>query len=107
MSTALQEQVNLLYKRVAALEAWKESFEKNPSSPSPSHSLVAPLINGSRDAWLITKKMEAKEKMAKELKDRYCSEVAFGPQWDDDGVRSEYMKLKHEIRALNEQLAAL
>ena len=102
MSMELQEQVNRLLKRVEALEAWKESFKKHPPP-----SLVATLSNGSRDAWVIAKKMEAKERMAKEMRDRHCSEVAFGPQWDEEGMREDYVKLRKEIRVLNEKLAAL
>lgn len=100
MCMELQEQVNLLWKRVAALE---EKLKINPLSSS----LEVEKNGGSRDAWVITKKMEAKERMAKELRDRHCSEVASGSLWDADFFREDYVKLRREIRALNEQLADL
>lgn len=96
------EQVNGLLKRVEALEAWKESLEKH-SPPFP----VTTLSNGSREAWVLAKKMEAKERMAKEMRDRHCAEVAFGPQWDEEGIKEDYVRLRKEIRVLNEKLAAL
>ena len=102
MSTDMQKQLDLLYKRMAALEARMDMIQKGESSsppPSPSPS--------SRDVWFLSKKMEAMEKEAQIIKDKHSSDVAFGVQWDSPEYREQYFKLKREIRELNRQIAAL
>ena len=66
----LQKQLDLLYKRVAALEA-----ALSRGSPSPP--------SGSRSIMDIKDIMEAKQRVATELKNRHCAEVAMGNQWDN------------------------
>ena len=51
--------------------------------------------------------MEAKERMAKEIRNRHCAEVAMGDQWDNPEHKSQYLKLRSEIKQLNNQIASL
>jgi len=98
MSTDLQTQINLLYKRVGALEDKVSSLQSSPSPPPPG---------GSKAIWELTKKKEIREEMADELL-KHRGEAAGGVfHWDNEDKRQQYIKLKAEIKALNAQLAAL
>lgn len=48
---------------------------------------------------------DAKERMANQLKFKYASEVALGLQWSDQAKRSEYVKLRQEMRAIDAQIS--
>lgn len=49
---------------------------------------------------------ETKQKMADELKYRYCFEGPLGNQWDNDIASGDYAALKKEIRDLDHRISA-
>jgi len=97
----MQEQINLLCKRMAGLESEIRILKQSPPSLEKENA------GGSKDAWLISKKMEALERVAQGIKDRFSSEVAFGVQWDSPEKKKEYLGVKRQIKQLNGQLASL
>lgn len=60
----------------------------------------------AKGTWELTKIMEAKEKEAKELKLKHCSETAMGSTWNNEEARVEFQKLKREINKINKQIAS-
>lgn len=100
MSTDLHTQIVQLQKRVEVLEAkLREMESKSPSSP--------PLSGGSGKAWVITKKIEAWERIMDGLKRKSTIEVATGTKWQSENARKEYLHIKKVVEALNAQLASL
>lgn len=51
--------------------------------------------------------LQAKETKAAEIKRRFCSEVAAGDAWSDPSKRSEYFKIRREIKELNNKISNL
>lgn len=51
--------------------------------------------------------LDAKEKIAAELKNRHSYESPFGLEWDDQIAKAEYMELRQGIRELTVKLARL
>ena len=51
--------------------------------------------------------LEAKQRIADEIKNRYCLIVAGGKQWTNQEKRAEYVRLMGEIRQINEQISKL
>jgi hypothetical protein len=51
--------------------------------------------------------LEAKQRIADEIKNKYCLIVAGGKHWTNQDKRQEYSKIMSEIRQINEQIAAL
>jgi hypothetical protein len=101
MSTDLHTQIVQLQKRVEVLEAkLREMESKSPSSPPPSSG-------GSGKAWVITKKIEAWERIMEGLKRQNTIEVAMGTQWQSAKARKEYQDIKKVVALLNAQLASL
>jgi len=49
--------------------------------------------------------IQAKESQAATIKNRYCSEVAMGETWNDQGKRSEFFQIRKEIKTLQNQLS--
>ena len=47
---------------------------------------------------------EAKERSAAALRRRHCAEVATGDQWTDEGARQEWIRLRREMRELNDRI---
>ena len=98
----LQEQIHDLSRRIGVLEAKLRKLESQSSPPSPP-----PSSRGSGQAWLLSKKMEAKQRILDEVRNAHYSETPLGGHWDNGVSREKYIKLKAEIKALNEQLASL
>jgi hypothetical protein len=93
----LQDQVNLLYKRMAAIEEKVSSLSKgSPSPSSPTRSIMD-----------LKDIMEAKERKAGYLRNEFSAEVATGRHWSNEEKRQEYRKLRAEIRDLNNSIASL
>jgi len=92
MSMTIRQELDDLQKRVKALE------QKIISHPPSS---------GSQAVWRTTKLIEAKERVAAELKLYHTIEVATGTVWQDPSAHERFKKLRREIRELTEQLAAL
>jgi hypothetical protein len=103
MRTDLQTQINQLNKRVEDLEIRLSAIvlKSNSSAPSP------PLSGGSGKAWVITKKIEAWERIMDGLKRKSTIEVATGTKWQSENARKEYLHIKKVVEALNAQLASL
>ena len=95
----LQDQVNLLYKRMAAMEAEIELLKKGGTSPSPS--------SPTRSIMDLKDIMEAKERKAGYIRNEFSAEVATGRHWSNEEKRQEYRKLRAEIRDLNNSIASL
>lgn len=64
--------------------------------------------NGSREkgVWEINQIIIAKENQAKELFDKYAFEEPTGLRWDNPDKKSEWVKLRYDIKSLNAQIAS-
>lgn len=92
---SLQSQLDDLFKRMAAIEEKLNSLSSSPPSPSP----------GAGEVWKLTKKIEAKQAMADDLRRRFSHEAALGIHWQDMRSKAAYTTLIREIRELNERIA--
>jgi chaperonin cofactor prefoldin len=88
----IRQELDDLQKRVKALE---QKILNNPPS------------SGSQAVWRTTKLIEAKERVADDLKRRFTIEVATGTVWQSPSAHERFKKLRREIRELTGQLAAL
>lgn len=90
-TTGLQQLINAiteLSKRVDALEARGGA-------------------SGKRTIWEIGKLIESRQDLCDSLRNCHCKVVATGPVWTDEEARKKFVKLKKEIRELNEQLSSM
>lgn len=71
----------------------------------PAKSPAAEAPGRPRSVWELKSVIEAKEKIAKALKDRHTYEAAMGVEWDNEAKKAEYRKLRAEIKELNNQIA--
>ena len=62
---------------------------------------------GGRSVFELTKIIEAKRKVADELKNKYATETGLGIEWSSTIHRGEYIKLSKQIKELTAQLAAM
>lgn len=90
----VQHQLDDLFKRMAAIEEKLNSWGVSP--PNPTRSIM-----DLKDIML------AKERVADEFKRHHASEVAMGLQWDTPENRAQYLKLRAEVRAINEKIASM
>jgi len=60
-----------------------------------------------KSIWELKQQVEAKEKIKKSLFDRFCHESPTGNVWDNHKSHGEYLKLKLEIKQLNDEIANL
>jgi hypothetical protein len=75
-------------------------FEIKAAQASKSNGTQRPL--SLQDIRTI---IQAKEGKCAELKRKYCSEVATGDVWSDQERRREYLELRKQIKALNNQIS--
>lgn len=78
-----------------ALLAWKIRWSKTSTSGL------------TRSVWEMTKIIEAKQKVADDLKRKHSTETAHGRSWKDEKTGQRYRQLVTEIRLLNERLAEM
>ena len=87
----------------------KWEADGRPSGP-PAARQSTQTVNGSvqkrpLSPMDLTTIMKAKESEASALRAKHCSEVAMGSTWNNKKARSDYFKLKSEIKQLNHQLS--
>lgn len=51
--------------------------------------------------------IDAKQRIADEIKRKHCSEVAMGDSWTDEGKRKEFFQIKRDIKSINQRIGAL
>lgn len=74
------------------------------------HNTHAPSTNGNghtHSIYELQSIIKAKDNQRKEIKSRYCSEVALGDTWSSDDKRKQYFQIGKEIKTLNEKIARL
>jgi len=92
----VQEQIDLLYKRIAAIEAEVDVLKRGGFPLPPS---------GTRSIMDLKDIKEAKQSLAARLKLKHTVEVATGTRWQDEDARNKYLELRAEIYGLEEQIA--
>lgn len=82
------------------LTEWQQRERQMPTKEA------AP-INGTKpkSVYELTKIIEAKESLAKSIRNKHTYEAASGVEWSNQEKRQEYRTLKAEIKTLTEQLA--
>ena len=81
-------------------KGWRGVYPRNATPQNgPQRTNGNPSISELRTV------IQAKETSMAAIRRRYCSEVATGDQWNDDGKRREFNNLKREVRELTEKLA--
>lgn len=55
--------------------------------------------------WNLTKALEAAEKIAKDLKERFSYENGFGVHWENEERRKEFQQVKSRVKELNRRIA--
>lgn len=78
-----------------------------PQTPKPVIRNQSPNLGSTASIMGIKDIMEAKNKKADQIRNEFSAEVAMGRHWRDEQKKAEYVKLKQEIRALNDRLAAM
>ena len=62
---------------------------------------------GNNTVWEMTQIMAAKERAAKEIRNSHCAEVAMGDRWDSPENKARWIKLRSEIKHLNNRIAGI
>ena len=86
-------------------------FAGNQQSISTKTNTETKLISsegiGSKEAWLIGKKLEAKKGLMEELKRNHTIEVATGIVWQNESARKEYIAYRKEVKELTRIIAGI
>lgn len=77
----------------------KEGFNKPPAMTTRPPE-KAPTI------FALKAQKEAKEELAKQIKNRFCSDVAMGESWSDQEQHKKYRTLQKEIKQITERMAS-
>lgn len=94
----LQAQIDLLYKRMAAMEEEIRVLKKG-GSPSPP--------GGHRSLLDLKDILAAKKAVADHLMNTHYSQEALGGHWDNEDYRREYLNLMKEIKSINARIAGM
>jgi len=98
------------WQAVLARVKTKWEADGRPSGP-PMAIKPAPVNNSHPKRPLSPMDLKtiigAKENEAAQLRQRHCSEVALGSTWSDDKARTEFFRIKREIKKLNHQLSSM
>lgn len=86
----------------AALSGWRVRWQEKCGTPAEPR----PAVSGRPLTILDLKTvLQTKLSLAAEIKMRYSAEVPFGLHWRDDAKRGEYIQIRKEAKALEQQLA--
>jgi hypothetical protein len=80
---------------------------RSSKPPQKPNSGQTPPQSAPPTAFTLKTSRDAKERLAKQIYDRYCSEVASGREWSDLNKRAEYLQLKKEMKEIDEKIARL
>lgn len=94
----LQAQIDLLYKRMAAMEHEITSLKKGGSPSSPG---------GHRSLLDLKDILSAKKEISENLRLTHYSQEALGGHWDNEDYRREYLNLMKEIKSINARIAGM
>jgi hypothetical protein len=83
------------------LSGWQETLDRANSHVPASTSKTASTV------FEITKVIEAKTKLADELKRKHASEGPLSTDWSPPEKRTEYLTIRGEIKQLTRQLAGM
>lgn len=92
----------------ATIRAWKSAgymASQRRDCHITSGGIVKPAVK--RSVYELSKIIEAKQKLADDLKRKWSSEVAGGRQWTLDEGRREFVQISKEIKELNSKLASM
>lgn len=90
---------------------WAVCSDRNgPSISTETNTetkLISPKKMDSKEAWIISKKLEAKKGIMEELKRNHTIEVATGTVWQNESARKEYLVHRKEVKDLANQMASV
>jgi len=86
------------------LASWRASGEA--ASGKATHG-TSPATKRPKTPMDLKAIIQAKETLAGEIRKKHCSDVAMGDSWTNAEKKSEYFKLKREIKELNTQISSM
>lgn len=71
-----------------------------------SGTAIQPRGTTAPNIFALKAQREAKEELARQIKTRYCSEVAMGESWNDEEQRKKYKGIMREINDITKRMAS-
>lgn len=73
----------------------------------PAANRYTPNGDRPKSALDIKTIIQAKETLASQIRAKFCSDTAIDATWSDTSKRAEFVKLKREVKELNQQLSSM